>query len=153
MKRSILFLAVVSTFFLHSVNAEYLVKIPLESSLFAKVVEPPIEDDEPILLATENWTIDENIQPWLSGNPNGIPQIVQSKNFSGVIPDIQISIPYDDKIDRTTKIKVNGLVCSPEKTYYDQHGVNVIFFWCQNTIMIPFDTPVGASVKAEFYDK
>lgn len=153
MKKSILFFAVASTFFLHSVNAEYLVKIPLETGLFAKVKQTPVEDDEPKLLATQSWTIDENLVTWLSGNPWGLPQIVQSKNFSDVVSDIQISIPYDDKIDRTTKIKVNGLVCSPEKTYYDQYGMNVIFFWCQNTIMIPFDTPVGASVKAEFYDK
>lgn len=164
-------------------HAEYIIKMPIESSAGGSlpnksiaivdlsglpnggVVTPepttptqPTEPTAPVeepphLLNSIQWTVDENIEPWLSGSPYGLPQIVQNKDFSGIVPSVSVYAKYDAQLDKTKTISVAGKTCTPTKGYEKQNGVDLIYFICDNTVLIPFNTPEGTKVKADFYDK
>ncbi|MDI1333226.1 hypothetical protein [Pseudomonas sp.] len=113
--------------------------------------EQPV-DNEPKLLGSKNWIIEENLNIWLAGNPWGTEQFVQHTYFAGE-PWVQITIIDTGELMNTKKITVNGQACNPTKKIDHDATSEFIDFQCHNMVMVPLNSPLGTSVKVEFYDK
>lgn len=153
------------TFAYSVANAEYIIQMPLEQDLrgalpngsiiFSPEVEeelPPVEEP-PKLLGTQNFTIDENdsslvgANGWLMGAD---PMIIQNK---GTSPYLEVAVIDNGVLVNTKKISINNVTCSASATPIMQDNVAMVYLDCLNTVLIPFNTPIGASITVSFYDK